>query len=205
MLRKKKKLSQKQVADSLGICVRAYRDYETNGRYPRNRGRLEELASLFGKTAEYFLVENNNGESLLLEFAQDSQSVFAEDVIKELKTFLSYLDWEMSMVDIAGDDSSLCLVAESGEKRLVFAMCPVAPFPKEKERRTLGLAYGIGALIPPSLSETYYIIVTDSEEMVSVAKDLPCNLSFPVEVFSFNTQKKAFNQKKILRFIMELS
>ncbi len=53
-LRKEKNMTQKEMADFLGITLRAYQHYEGGGRRP-NLESLEVLADFFGVTIDYLV------------------------------------------------------------------------------------------------------------------------------------------------------
>jgi len=53
-LRKLKKVTQKQVAESIGLSERAYQHYELDEREP-TLGNINKLADFFGVTTDYLL------------------------------------------------------------------------------------------------------------------------------------------------------
>ena len=57
-LRKEKKLSQKDVAEKVGIALRTYVGYEKDGRYPRKQETYFKLADLFECDPKYLMDEN---------------------------------------------------------------------------------------------------------------------------------------------------
>jgi len=57
-LRKSKKLLQKDLAEYLGITVRAYQHYETGTREPNFKG-LQKLADYFQVSTDYLMGRDN--------------------------------------------------------------------------------------------------------------------------------------------------
>ena len=57
-LRKKKGLSQREVAEAAGITRRAYIGYEAEGKHPKARSTYENLAFVLGCDLEFLLDEN---------------------------------------------------------------------------------------------------------------------------------------------------
>lgn len=69
-LRKKKNLSQSQVAEALGISLRAYQNYEYNQREP-NIEMLNKLADYFDVTVDKLLGRNTKEQDAIDELATE--------------------------------------------------------------------------------------------------------------------------------------
>ena len=54
MLRKERGLTQKEMAEELGVGFRAYQCYELDQRYPTARG-LVDIANFFGVSLDYLM------------------------------------------------------------------------------------------------------------------------------------------------------
>ncbi len=57
-LRRARGLTQKEVAEAIGVSRRAYIDYEQAGRYPRGRDVYTRMADLLGCNVEYLMDDN---------------------------------------------------------------------------------------------------------------------------------------------------
>lgn len=57
-LRQKQGLTQKEVAQAVGITSRTYGSYEQEGRYPRDREIYSRLAEVFDCETNYLLTED---------------------------------------------------------------------------------------------------------------------------------------------------
>ena len=60
-LRASKNIIQKDIADYLGISIRAYQHYETGTRYPDFQG-INKLADYFEVSTDYLLGRSDNPE-----------------------------------------------------------------------------------------------------------------------------------------------
>lgn len=58
ILRRKKGLTQEQVAQAIGISSRAYGSYEQSGKYPRIRERYTKLAEVLDCEPAYLMSED---------------------------------------------------------------------------------------------------------------------------------------------------
>lgn len=88
-LREKRKMSQQAVADFLGITRTAYNKYESGVIKPVRK--LNELASLFGVTADYILGRDEKLDA--------SDTVNPRDH-RQIKKYLSLSDGGKEIVDI---------------------------------------------------------------------------------------------------------
>lgn len=57
-LRKQNGLTQRQLADALGVSLRTITNYETGGRYPKQREIYKKLADVLQVDINYLLTEN---------------------------------------------------------------------------------------------------------------------------------------------------
>lgn len=57
-LRKQHGLTQRQLADELGVSLRTITNYETGGRYPKQREIYKKLAEVLQVDINYLLTEN---------------------------------------------------------------------------------------------------------------------------------------------------
>ena len=69
-LRKKRNLSQMQVAEALGISLRAYQNYEYNQREP-NIEMINKLADYFNVTVDKLLDRNTKEQDAIDELATE--------------------------------------------------------------------------------------------------------------------------------------
>ena len=88
-LREENRMSQQQVADFLGITRTAYNKYESGVIKPVRK--LNELAVLFGVSADYILGINEN---------LDAENVVNPHDHKQVKKYLSLSDGGKDIVDI---------------------------------------------------------------------------------------------------------
>ncbi len=59
-LRKQRKMTQKALADSVGVSLRTITNYETGGRYPKQREIYRRIAEVLGVDVNYLLTENES-------------------------------------------------------------------------------------------------------------------------------------------------
>ncbi len=59
LLRNKKKLSQTELGKMCGLSLRTIRNYEVDGRYPKQREIYGKLASALGCEVNFLLTEND--------------------------------------------------------------------------------------------------------------------------------------------------
>lgn len=57
-LRKQKKMTQRQLADDIGVSLRTVTNYETGGRYPKQREIYRKIADALQVDVNYLLTEN---------------------------------------------------------------------------------------------------------------------------------------------------
>ncbi|MFI3238878.1 MAG: helix-turn-helix transcriptional regulator [Lachnospiraceae bacterium] len=93
-------LTQKDVADKLGIALRTYTNYEHSGRHPRNREIYHKLAELFGVDVNYLLTENE-------EFIADAHEKYGSRGAKQAKEMVEqfgqmFAGGELSEEDMDG-------------------------------------------------------------------------------------------------------
>lgn len=93
-LRKESGLSQKQVADTLGISRTAYNKYESGVIRPVRK--INELAALFGVTADYIL--GRDGIEM-----KDAAKKISPHVQRQVKKYLNLSDEGQDIVDIMLD------------------------------------------------------------------------------------------------------
>ena len=67
LLRKEKKLSQTELGKMCGLSLRTIRNYEVDGRYPKQREVYSKLAAALGCEVNYLLSE---GEEFVLQAQQ---------------------------------------------------------------------------------------------------------------------------------------
>lgn len=80
-LRKKKNLSQSQVAEALGISLRAYQNYEYNQREP-NIEMINKLADYFNVTVDKLLERNTKEQDAIDELAAEfDMSAFEKKIV----------------------------------------------------------------------------------------------------------------------------
>lgn len=65
VLRQKAHLSQREVAEKIGVSSKAYCSYENNGTYPKQRQIYDRLAALYNVSRDYLLVEDDESEQLI--------------------------------------------------------------------------------------------------------------------------------------------
>lgn len=68
MLREKAGLTQKQLAEEIGVSLRTVTNYENGSRYPKQRGIYGRLSSLLGVEINYLLTED---EEFLLSVSEN--------------------------------------------------------------------------------------------------------------------------------------
>lgn len=57
-LRKQKKITQRELADEIGVSLRTITNYETGGRYPKQREIYRKIADALEVDVNYLLTEN---------------------------------------------------------------------------------------------------------------------------------------------------
>ena len=90
-LREKKGLSQKDVAQIIGVTRAAYNKYESGASRPVRK--LEELSALFGVTTDFILGQDEN------RFESDVHDIAPHDH-NQIRKYLSLSDEGKLMVDI---------------------------------------------------------------------------------------------------------
>lgn len=99
-LRQKQGLTQKEVAQAVGITSRTYGSYEQEGRYPRDRDIYTRLAEILGCETNYLLTEDE-------EFVAEAAAQYgkrgkrqAEELVAELSGM--FAGGELSEQDMDG-------------------------------------------------------------------------------------------------------
>lgn len=59
-LRKQKKITQRELADEIGVSLRTITNYETGGRYPKQREIYRKIADALEVDVNYLLTENES-------------------------------------------------------------------------------------------------------------------------------------------------
>lgn len=65
LLRTGARLTQKEVANTIGVSVRSYASYENSGIYPKKRAVYDKIAELYNVDKDYLLVEDDKTEGLI--------------------------------------------------------------------------------------------------------------------------------------------
>lgn len=204
MLRNEKKLSQKEVAEKLGISLRAYASYELNQRRPRTQDKLKVIADFFGKTVEYLQIDDleQKIEAIERDRIEEIQyhSTLEKDVFDCIVPFLKNLGWKIEC-----PKSGFDLTATLNSTRILFEVAP----PMQLTRGHLNIInkYGYLCMLPPEqYTETYYIYISISKEEVTyIKKRPPINLTIPVYFYLFNAATKEFYSNELFLFISKLS
>lgn len=97
-LRVARGLSQRELADDLGLKVNTYRNYENNEREPSST-ILVKLAIYYGVSTDYLLghiVKENSSppEDEERKTLKDILDNMDKSTLKEIKSFLEYLIWK---------------------------------------------------------------------------------------------------------------
>lgn len=60
MLRRQRNMTQKHLADALGVSLRTITNYETGGRYPKQREMYRRIADILNVDINYLLTEDES-------------------------------------------------------------------------------------------------------------------------------------------------
>lgn len=101
-LRTKSGLSQEEVAKAAGVSARAYRSYETQGIYPRNREVYRKLADTFGCDLNYLLTENE-------AFVADAAEQYGLRGQKQAKELVSQVSGLFAGGSLADEDLDMMM------------------------------------------------------------------------------------------------
>ncbi|MCC2255955.1 helix-turn-helix transcriptional regulator [Ruminococcus sp. CLA-AA-H200] len=93
-LRKKKKMSQSQLADILGVSLRTIRGWEIEGRYPKQRGQYQKLANTLECDMAYLMTDTES-------FVTDVSEQYGSRGVKQAQQIL-----EQAAAMFAGGDLS---------------------------------------------------------------------------------------------------
>jgi len=204
LLRKEKKLSQKEAAEKLNISLRTYAAYELNQRRPRTQAKLKEIADFFGKTVTYLQIDDISSKMEVLERDRTEEelvifSQLEKEIFDKIVPFLRQLGWECDSKKHRKYD----LTATHNSIRIIFNI--VSSFLLE---RNLTMCYGKLCTLPlEPYTETYYIIISDTDKTEAiVSENSPRNLAnIQVKAYSFNSITKEFYTNEIYTFIAKLS
>jgi len=86
-LRERMGLTQKEVADEIGVTERAYINYEKD-RFPRDEKLLQGLAKALGTTVSYLIEGTDNKEHRFAALARSAEGL-SEEQVDELHSFFS--------------------------------------------------------------------------------------------------------------------
>jgi transcriptional regulator with XRE-family HTH domain len=84
-LRTEKGVTQTQLAEAIGVSMRMVQEYETNGRYPRNRAIYKEMADYFGVDLNYLLTEDEEFTTSAAEKYGYNGAKQAEELVAQVK------------------------------------------------------------------------------------------------------------------------
>ena len=84
-LRTEKGVTQTQLAEAIGVSMRMVQEYETNGRYPRNRDTYRKMAEFFGVDVNYLLTEDEEFATAAAEKYGSRGAKQAEQVLEQVK------------------------------------------------------------------------------------------------------------------------
>lgn len=209
-LRLEKKLSQKEVAEKLNISLRTYAYYEMNQRRPRTKNKLKEIADFFGKTVEYMQIDDIDQKIEKIEYDIRKESLeqhsvegiqfhtkFEKNIYDKIIPFLNNFGW-----DLHQEHHQFDLIATLDSTRIIFD----AISPRFSD---INLFNRVGQLcyFPKcNYIETYYIIISDQESIVTSVNSNPPNyLSIPIKAYLFNRETKEFPSVEIFKFISTIS
>lgn len=84
-LRTEKGVTQTQLAEAIGVSMRMVQEYETNGRYPRNRETYKRMADYFGVDLNYLLTEEEEFTAAAAEKYGYRGAKQAEQVLEQVR------------------------------------------------------------------------------------------------------------------------
>lgn len=92
-LRKKRKLTQKELADKLGIARTTYSGYENGNREP-DFDTVQKLADFFGVSIDYLVGRVNNQKEILSDKERRMYGAVGNMSIEELKSLFEFEEAE---------------------------------------------------------------------------------------------------------------
>lgn len=78
-LREEKNMTQKELADALGVSTRTITNYEVQGRRPRYRKVYEQMAELFGVSVTYLISDEEE------DFIRGAKARYGEEGERDAK------------------------------------------------------------------------------------------------------------------------
>lgn len=98
-LRTEKGVTQTQLAKAIGVSMRMVQEYETNGRYPRNRDTYRKMADYFGVDMNYLLTEDEEFAAAAAEKYGRRGAKQAEQVLEQVKGLFAGGEMEAEDMD----------------------------------------------------------------------------------------------------------
>lgn len=198
ILRTDKHLTQKQVAEKLGMSVRAYSAYELNKSRPRTQSKLQQIADFFGTSADFLLIDDLEEKYGLLEdnsIIMEKKLEYWDTIFDKIIPFLKNLGWTIH----TPQNSNSSRIATLNSIRIVFEITSPQP--------ALTALYGCLCILPPEdYTQTYCVIIAENDEIDEYVKNLPPHyLSIPVCAFSYHSDTNEFQSPEIFKFISKLS
>lgn len=96
-LRVKKKMTQQQLADVLGVSLRTVTNYETGDRYPKKREMYAKIAEILEADINYLLTEDE-------EFLVNASAMYGTRGARQAEELLLCVDGLFSGGEMAEED-----------------------------------------------------------------------------------------------------